>query len=359
MTDYAQDNRANTACECAGPGDCARHGVHKSRLEFQRCAGIGCTVQTCAKYWNAWESSRMPGQTKPVESPKPPSFRGFGDWVSAGIRKVTGGLVTPCGGCKKREAWLNHWFPATLPPIERVTLHAPVRHLMFHLWPVAGFGAWQWNCDRLKSNAHLFNGRRIVAIAVSPETDDAETVKGYLRDFTDEFIILANNQKLREVVTWIPMLERLEKYQSDQDVTFTCHGKCVRHRVSNDAHGSTIFRWTDAMYETCLNWSAARSLLERHATAGSFRREGNPERGGWGPWHYSGTFFWFRNRDSFRRNWRYVPQRFYGTEAWPGLMFRPEEAGVICCDDVQDLYKIDYWEREIEPQLAAWRARHV
>lgn len=242
------------------------------------------------------------------------------------------------------------------PPIETVSLENPRRHLICHLWPVAGHGAWQWNCDRLLENAELFNGRRIVAIATSRETDSASTVMEYLRDFTDQFIVVPNSPKLREVATWISMLERLREYQTEQDVTFACHGKCVRHKIGSDDAGSTIFRWTAAMYELCLSWPAVRPLLETHATAGAFRRWGIPQRLGWGDWHYSGTFFWFRNRDVFARNWRDVPQRFYGTEAWPGRLFRRHEAGLICCDNVADLYDLNYWVHKIEPQIAAWRS---
>jgi hypothetical protein len=355
----------NPHCKCPAAGWCERHSVHKSAREHQLCQGVNCTPAQMAKYWNAWEAGLMAGQPAPVADPKPldrhnkphPAHRsrGLGDRISHAITAFTG--ITPCGGCKGRAAWLNHWFPETLPPIEPVTLTAPVRHLMCHLWPVKGFGAWQWNCDQLLSNAKLFNGHRVVAIAIDNETDSASTVKDYLKDFTDDFIVVGNNSKLREVLTFVPMLERLEKYQSDQDVTFICHGKAVRHKISADNAGSTLFRWAGAMYETLLTRPASiEKLLETYAAVGSFRRYGTPQHGGWGLWHYSGSFCWFRNRDAFRRNWRYVPQRFYGTEAWPGLMFRPEESACVIGDNVGDSYNVEYWNSQIEPQLAAWRA---
>lgn len=350
----------NANCECEGPGECARHGITKTPRQFELCRGIDCTAQQCTRYWDAWEQGRLFGQTAPVADPKPAALEvtprkviGLGDWVSRQIQRVTG--VKACGGCKGRAATLNHWFPADLPPIEPITLDSPTRHLMFHIWPVKGYGGWQWNCDRLLANAALFNGRRIVSIVLSRETDRAEAVQEYLRGFTDEYIVMPNNPKLREVQTFIPMLERLEGNQGPQEVTFTAHSKCVRHRIDPDQAGSTIFRWAEAMWETVLHWPAARPLLEHFGTVGSFRRFGKPQSGAFGPWHYSGTFYWFRNRDAFARNWRYVPKRFFGTEAWPGWMFRPEESGCIVCDRVNDLYNLEYWEREIEPQLAAWR----
>jgi hypothetical protein len=300
---------------------------------------------------------RLPkhGRTPSTAGRPRPLRRGLGDVVARGIRTATFGLLKPCGGCKQRQATLNHLFPADLPAVEPVVLDAPRRHLLFYVWPVKANGAWQWNCDRLLQHASLFNGRRIVAIAESAEAQPATEVVEYLSGFTDEFVTVRNSRQLREVAAWLPMLERLEPFAGEQDVTFTCHAKGVRHRIRPDNKGSTVFRWAEAMYETCLaDWPAVRAALETHGTAGSFRRF--QKLGGWGPWHYSGTFFWFRNRDVFARNWRYVPRRFYGTEAWPGLMFRPEESACLACDQVKDLYKLEYWMREIEPELQAWRA---
>jgi hypothetical protein len=77
-------------------------------------------------------------------------------------------------------------------------------------------------------------------------------------------------------------------------------------------------------------------------------------------WHYSGTFYWFRNRDVFQRDWRTVDQKFFGTEAYPGLLFHPDDTGCLFADKTKDLYKLDYWNSEIQPALERWRnARSV
>lgn len=355
---------ANPHCACPLAGFCERHKMEKSEHLFSMCKGIAPTIDCGRKYWVAWERGLL-GATAPAEPRDNPApfcihDRGMGDVVARGINRATFGLARACGSCKDRQALLNHWLPAEVPPIEPVTFTAPVRHLTFHLWPIAGNGIWKWHCDVLRANAELFNGKRIVAIATSNETVSADEVRAYLGDFTDEFVIVRNQPHLREVLTWVPMLEKLEAYQGDQDVTFSCQGKGVRRNGANvDDPQDMIFLWTKAMYETCLHWSLVQAGLERHGIVGSFRRTGRPQRAGWGPWHYSGTFFWWRNRDAFHRNWRYVPQRFYGTEAWPGLMFRHEESVCLLADNAGDLYRLDYWNEEIAPQLAAWRAANL
>ena len=318
------------------------------------CKGNANTVDGGRKLWMAWERGML-GATvpdTPIENPEP--FR----MVAARAERIARRVDLH----EDYKVWRDSYYrPRDWPAIEPVDLSNAVRHLTFHIWPVAGFRAWQWNCDRLMERAELFNGRRIVSIVTSAETDAAETVKEYLKDFTDEFIVQPNNHHLREVATWIPMLRRLEEYQSVNDVTFSCHGKCVRHHLNPDVVGSTIFDWTKAMYDTCLAWDVVQPLLERFATAGSFRRiqAHMVGRGGFGPWHYSGAFFWWRNRDAFCRNWRYVPSQFFGTEAWPGIMFSNNESGVILGDNVGDLYLREYWDSEIEPALKTWKEQNV
>lgn len=284
-------------------------------------------------------------QTQPVADiipvkPRPSRLKNVNNYANEVIEK----LPSPTG-----------------PPIETIDTSDLVRHLTFHIYPVAKFGAWQWNCDRLLAASHLFNGRRIVAIAVDGTTDSDFEVRRYLADFTDEFIVVQNNTILREVATWLPMLERLREHDSERDVTFSCHAKGVRHKlVPDESEGSTVFRWTQAQWELGTHWPSIEPLLQGHATAGAFRRYvSHSPKLGFGQWHYSGTFYWWRNRDVFRRSWRNVPKSFIGTEAWPGLLFAPHEAGVTLGDDVHDLYQMHYWQNAIEPQLAKWRMEHA
>jgi hypothetical protein len=81
-----------------------------------------------------------------------------------------------------------------------------------------------------------------------------------------------------------------------------------------------------------------------------------------GDWHYSGTAFFFRNRDVFSRNWRAVPQIYGGVEAWPGVLFTREEAGCIYWEEpIQRLVSGYHMPRlrQIMAQFAEWSERHV
>jgi len=338
----------------------------KGPREFDLCQGNVNSPDCGRKYWVAWESGQLGATAPEVPVLQPEGFcnkaeqfapRGAGDRLADLIKRSTLGMVTPCGGCKDRAAKLNHMFPAkNLLPVEPVEFVEPVRrNFMMHIWPAEEGGAWRWNCDHVLSRAELFNGRRVVAIATGRHTDPPEAVQEYLGDFTDEFIVMPNDPKLREVVTFVPLLERMESTDPNE-VTFCCHSKATKNKLSPSHVGTTIFDWTRTMYETCLDdWPTVRDALTAHAMAGSFKRYGQFTTRGNHRWHYSGTFYWFRNRDVFRRNWRFVDQRFFGTESWPGHMFRPDETACLFMDNVNDLYQKEYWDSVIAPALAAYR----
>lgn len=228
-----------------------------------------------------------------------------------------------------------------------------IRNFQMHIYPVRN-SLWKWNCDEVLRRASLFTGKRIVAIATDAKTDSAWEVKEYLKDFTDTFIEVTNDPKQREVLTFIPMLEMIESLEG---VTFCCHSKGVRDQQPADRN-QAIRLWTQAMYDTCLDyWPVVESILSQKAMAGSFRRFGQFRTPGNNRWHYSGTFYWFRNRDVFLGNWRHVDEGFYGTESWPGLMFTGEQTGCIFLDDAKDMYDIKYWNT-ITPALNQWKAAH-
>lgn len=352
----------NPHCECDGPGFCKRHQIDKGEREFELCSGEADSIDCGKKYWLAWEQGKL-GATAPANPVLNPqgfcSGRpiGLGSKVSSGIKSLTG--IKPCGGCKNRAALLNSIAPADLPPVQPVEFVEPVkRNCTMHIWPVKGHDAWRWNCDQLMKHAELFNGRRIVAIATSREAEEPNAVREHMKDFTDEFIVVKNSRRLREVASWQMMLESLESLEPNE-VTFSCHSKCVRHKIDLNDPGSTVVRWTKAMYDVCLsNWDLVAEALHDKGMAGAFKRYGQFTTIGNNRWHYSGTFYWWRNRDVFQRNWRRIDKKFFGTESWPGHVFKAGETACLFGDDVGDLYNLDYWKARIQPQLDEWMQKH-
>lgn len=337
----------------------------KTDREIELCKGLANSPDCGRKYFVAWEQGKLGATAPDIPILNPDGFCnkaiGFGGNISRTIERVTAGLVQPCGSCKGRAAVLDHWFPGQIPPVLPMEFsQESKRHFLMHIWPVKDLGAWQWNCDQVLKRASLFNGKRIIAIVYDHATDSADAVQNYMQDFADDVIVMKNKATRREGTTFVPLFEKLEQFSGPTDVTFYCHAKAVRHKVPTDSSVSTLFRWTGAMYETLLDdWPSVEDMLRTKAMAGSFRRFGmfNTRRNY--QWHYSGTFRWSRNLDFYQRNWRYIDSQFFAAESHVGHMFRPEEVGCIFADNCGDLYRLDYWNSDIEPQLKAWRELHA
>jgi hypothetical protein len=232
-------------------------------------------------------------------------------------------------------------------------------NLLFHILPVTTDAVWQRHVQHLLRRIELFNGKRVIAIATagrsSPfELDPPDIVRqAFSGHRIDQWVIMENVRELREVVTFLPLLERI--YSRDpHEVTFYGHSKGVTHEMNE---GTTVHRWADTMYEVCLDdWSRIQAALEVFPMAGPFKRYGQFRTPNNHQWHFSGTFYWFRNDAVFSRDWCHVDRRFFGTESWPATIFPAHETACLLLDDCGDLYNLQYWKSHVETELRKWRA---
>jgi hypothetical protein len=229
------------------------------------------------------------------------------------------------------------------------------RHLLCHIYPFSN-GKWRETVAALKHRWQLFDGRKVVAIGLADPREKAaidppELVKEAFGDDPPEFIERWNKPHLREVVTFVPLLQAVEPDR--EGVTFYCHGKGSSHGHDD----SPCHAWRELMFHILLDYpELAACALEKFPLVGCFRR---PHRFGLGPhqWHFSGTFYWIRNRDVFARNWRKVDRTWFGTESWPGRHFSQDEAGCLFMDNAGDLYDANYWRATVVPSFRLWRER--
>lgn len=279
--------------------------------------------------------------------------KGIGDVVSKAIKYMTFGKISPCSSCNKRKDYLNYLVPFN--NVEEIIIGDNCnRNFLMHIWPTKNSNAWKWNCDKVMKYADLFNGKRIIGIAVDNNTDHEDAVKEYMKDFTDDFIVVKNEPKIREGSTFLTMLDRVA-CQCDHEFTFYCHAKGSRHKNAFGNDGSTLHLWTETMYDYCLSdWNRVKESLEKHAMTGCFKRHGNFKTPGNNRWHYSGSFYWFRNKDVFSRDWNRIDRMFFAVESWPGLIFTSKETGCLFIDNCGDLYRMDYWNSSIATRLGEW-----
>lgn len=220
---------------------------------------------------------------------------------------------------------------ATYPAVTR-------RHLIYSVAPVAkSRTVWQANVRQILRRIDLFNGRKVIGIATTGDGLDMDPPEMVREAFAAvpgvEFIERPNSRTLREVATFLPMLEAAMQEQHPGDATFYAHTKGVIS--SGDATG--VMYWRNGMYATLLDhWSVVGTALECTPVVGTHRiRYGltMPDRQSECPWHFAGTYFWFRNAAAAARDWRGIQGGGYAAEAWPGTLFRLEESACLwMCD---------------------------
>lgn len=269
---------------------------------------------------------------------------------------ITEGLATlPAASIIPPVAASSAAVPASQHPGVLPFSNAPVRNLIYHIWPVRG-SMWRWNLDQLKARIDLFNGRRLIGVVHDKRSESPDAVEAYLQGHGCEFLVAAN-QPGGEVATFPAMLRRVaSKYCNE--VTFYGHAKGVKYEPSIP---NAVRRWADVSYRASLDdWRAVRADLERFALTGSFRMFGRfRAHRNTGDWHYSGTYYWMRHARVFAKDCLAVPPFYCGVEAWPGKYFGRHEAGCLLFDDVRQLaYDERFWQSK-EPDVARWEAERT
>jgi Glycosyl transferase family 2 len=231
-----------------------------------------------------------------------------------------------------------------------------IRHLTYFVYPVSDY--WRWNLQQLRSRLSLFNGRRVVAVAVGPGAASAEEVAAELLGLDVELVAVPNDTTLREMAAYPMLLEKVSGYVGPCDVTLYAHAK----GVSSHQWAPAAKRWTEAMYEACCDyWPAVRRELLGACTVGIFRRRWEHAHGGRSYWHYSGSFRWVRNLDLYARPWRTIDHNWAGSETHPGIMFGMAESACLYGDFATKdigLYHHAEWERWAEAARQKWLSEH-
>ena len=286
------------------------------------------------------------------------------------------GQLEECQSCNGRVQLKTHHCSIfsrctthkTIPPLACCTtcvrrLPAFRKHLLFHLYPRSGSN-WRWHCNKILEHSHLFDGRRIVAVVTDGTTDPIEWVQDALHDARVELKTLPNDPNLREVASFLPLFAAVSDLTSPEDVTLYAHGKGVTNHSWPDG-GATIQLWAETLWETlCDYWPVVAQTLLSKPIAGSLLRLGSYWHNSQSQWHYSGSWFWFRNHDLFRKDWQRIDRFVYGIEPYPGLHFAVEEAGVVFGEPQPQgnpdwTYLREVWDRTLLPALQTFRQKNT
>jgi hypothetical protein len=362
-------------CKCPAKGTsvCPIFLRTMSVRDKQICRGEDVKHATRAKYLTSWykDVERLTpvilanqDDAESVIKSKTKS-RGLGDKVKKAIDTVSRGKIKQCGGCKKRQAKLNQVSKGDLPAItsQPIRPSTSLRHLFCHVYPLQSPRDWVWRkwLRLLIENHTIWNGRKILCVVASTSRDKHLTSISSFDEYREQLLDLGfeieeftNNRKLREAAYFTHVLEKL-KSEDPSEAICNLHTKGVTYGNHPE---SVVHRWGDTMFETvAANWREAINSLNGFGCTGSFKRYGQFRTLGNNRWHYSGTFYWLRSRDLFRRNWEYIDQSFFGTESYVGSHFTKDEGACLFLDNCEDLYKDNYWDQTVTPAIHLWRAQ--
>jgi hypothetical protein len=182
-----------------------------------------------------------------------------------------------------------------------------------------------YNLWNIKKNLHLFNGKKMIAIAVmgddwttnvlanlSPEEREynvhnskhlVDRIIKYLDDSSITFFH-TNNTPVCDSNMFVQIMgPRLENDNPDE-LTFYGHTKGVRYPGGVDPR---MAMWTGIIYKYCFDFEDVKKKLwdDGFECYGALKRDGivSVESGPNVPWHYSGAMYWFRHDSFFTRNW--------------------------------------------------------
>ena len=243
-------------------------------------------------------------------------------------------------------AWKWHPCNDSFQPLEK-----PVKNLLFHMYPKLGAEwNWYWHIAQIRKHLSLFNGKICIGVATGEGLASATEVKEAFKGIpVTDWIIRPNSKGLGETTTLKDLLQCVET--SDPNViTFRGHCKGVTHTKEGCEQP-----WARLMWETCMDWPSVAAALSSHLMAGAMKCHEPLVSKQKYKWFYAGTFFWFRNKEIFSREWATMEQTRWYPEAWPGVLCTNQEAACLCHDFTDgSVLSNHYWKTQVQSDFTYW-----
>lgn len=245
----------------------------------------------------------------------------------------------------------GRWFAQTVdakPPE-----WSPVRNLIWHIWP--GHGQewnWHWHAELIRHAAPLFDGKIAIGVNTGRGMATLAQVQSvFERVPVTDWIERPAVRSLGETTTFVDLLQ-LVQTDSPDAITFRGHCKGVTHRPN-----SVEQEWARLMWAACMDLGAVHDALRSHIMAGPLKCQEPLVSHQRYRWFYAGTFFWFRNREIFQRDWSAMEQTRWYPEAWPGVLCRNDEAACLIHDFTDgSVLRQNYWRTIVAQSWDDWKA---
>ena len=225
------------------------------------------------------------------------------------------------------------------PEIARLPQLSGPSNLLWYVWPRRATRAvWQAQQQWISRAARLFDGKKVCVISV----DDSTDADGVDLRIWDEVVQIPNDPVQREVPGWRRLMHSVSR---EPGITVWLHAKGVG-RGNPQTH---LRHWWELAYETLLDVETVRQSLNRHVLAGVFLRNAYARNLGV-PWHFSGSFYAFRNDWVFKRDWQLRgpidPGGWYA-EAWPALIAPRDLTTCLRFEGCPNLYHAGNWRQQL------------
>lgn len=243
------------------------------------------------------------------------------------------------------------------PPLDPEQDAGVYRHLIYHCYPVGQ--EWIANLAALRERISLFNGCRMIAVALGPNTASLDEVQNMIPGADVEWIPISNDSRLWEMASYPALLKAMSEYRGPKHVHWYGHAKGARSIERTLA----VREWREAMYRGQLDyWPLVRRELQQFAAVGCFARPHHVLPGSQCKWHFSGNFRWCRHSPLFERNWQDMDSHFLGSETHLGIVLDRTEVHSLFGDNGHagtDLYQLATWEGCFRGEAERWFADHA
>tara|TARA_Y100000361_G_scaffold7959_1_gene6575 strand:- start:1400 stop:3025 length:1626 start_codon:yes stop_codon:yes gene_type:complete len=213
-------------------------------------------------------------------------------------------------------------------------------NFIYHLAPYRN-DIFDYHIDKLHQYLPKFNNKKIINIVEGNEFHSKEYVMDRLSGLDVEFTSTQNDPSHREAYSFFTELLPKVESLNENEFTFFGHSKSCTNRRQQDRFINQHRLWTDHCYKYTLeDIDDVIEKMDSYDAYGPFiRTDGLSKAVVDTTWHYSGTFFWFKNSVIFSNDWsenKFNYNNGYEAEAFIGKMI-PIDRGYCSFDVDGDL----------------------
>lgn len=227
----------------------------------------------------------------------------------------------------------------------------PIRDLIFHIYPKKGADwNWKWHIEQIKKYQYIFNGKIVIGMTVSKETEEPEVVKSLFEGISISEWIIKPNSKLAETETHLGMLRAIESNDENR-IFFRFHTKGVTKKKD-----SVEQDWAKLLWEANMDIVSVEDALCSHFTCGAMRSLSPLVKGRKGDFFFAGSAYWMRSKEVFERNWQHTDKTRWWVEYLPGHLFTKEESTCLLYDLTEgSVIRQNHFDTYIRPEWEKWR----